>query len=297
MIRALFAFLLTAGVFCLAQAQVPQTGAGKGAPGGGGGVGLTAWVMAVMTAGGAVSGTQQTRVGNLITSLQSASLYSIWDAIWLLDSENPTQASIDIVNLKTWTASGTVAQGATGYSSSTAGYLITTVNISTTTNYTQNSATLMGYVTVAPSTAGIMMGASNGAIWGMVQHDTGGTRAGSGINILNGDFNVVAGTHNTGLIFGVRNGGGTTNDVTTVYDAADTSGISGGSSGDAAGTRPNQPVFLLSENASGAPAASWNGTLAAAGIGASLTGAQMTTFCQSLNNGYLAARGHSLFTC
>jgi hypothetical protein len=60
MIRILFAVLLTAGVYCLAQAQVPQTGAGKGAPGGGGGGACSTSTLALAflgSTGGSLGGT------------------------------------------------------------------------------------------------------------------------------------------------------------------------------------------------------------------------------------------------
>ena len=289
-------FLFCAGLLCLAQAQVPMTGAGTGAPGGGV-TPLSQWVAAVIAAGGTVSGTQQTRVGTLITALQGHGIFTVWDGLWLLDSENPTQASIDIVNRNTWTSSGSVTQAATGYTSATGGQLRTSLNLSMTTNYTRNSATLMGYVTVADSSGAgsTLMGAGDGAVWGTIKYDVLGVRANGGINITQNDFNTVTGTHNNGLIVSVRNGSGTTNDFTSVTDS---SGVNaGGSSGDASSAPPNFALWFLALNGSGAPANGWNGTLAIAGIGSQLSTGQIANLCTDVNNGYLAARGHSLFTC
>src|SRR5262245_27860031 len=82
----------------------------------------TAWVSAVVAAGGTVSAARQTIVDTLIRSLKAHSLFSVHDRIWLLASENTQSALIDIVNLSSATNSGatfTADQGYAGNASST----------------------------------------------------------------------------------------------------------------------------------------------------------------------------------
>lgn len=125
-------------------------GALDAAPSGGSlDVSTTAWVAAVVTAGGTVSGTQQTRVDTLIKALKAHSLFSIQDRIWLHASENAKQATIDIVNLGVASVVGapvfTASQGYTG-TGSASDYLNSGYAGTTGPNFTQNSASVSSYV-------------------------------------------------------------------------------------------------------------------------------------------------------
>ena len=106
----------------------------------------TAWVNAVVAAGGSVGATQRGYVNTLITSLKAHSLWTIQERIWLHASENIKQATIDIVNLGVATEvsspSFTASQGYTGNGSSS--YLDT--GWSSGSNYTQNSASISAYI-------------------------------------------------------------------------------------------------------------------------------------------------------
>lgn len=102
-------------------------GAGKAQAGGGNDPATTAWVAAVVAAGGTVGGTQTTRVNTLIVALKGHGLFSKLDRLWLWAGENDHhQATIDIINLGVGTehgnltstgfnASGYTGDGATGY--------------------------------------------------------------------------------------------------------------------------------------------------------------------------------------
>ena len=63
----------------------------------------TAWVNAVVTAGGTVSTSQKGYVDTLIKALKTASVWTSLSRLWLLASENTYQAGIDIVGLNTYT--------------------------------------------------------------------------------------------------------------------------------------------------------------------------------------------------
>lgn len=108
----------------------------------------TAWAAAVVTAGGTVSDTQKTRVNTLIVSLKASGAWSLLDRLWLYASENATTAKVDLVGLASHTVSGTPTFTAnTGYQQgATADYIDTGFNLSTATNYTQNSASISVYV-------------------------------------------------------------------------------------------------------------------------------------------------------
>jgi hypothetical protein len=62
----------------------------------------TTWVNAVIADGGTVSGAQQSRVNTLIVALKTANIWTKFDRIWLLASENTNQAFIDLRNTQKW---------------------------------------------------------------------------------------------------------------------------------------------------------------------------------------------------
>jgi hypothetical protein len=111
----------------------------------------TAWVNAVITNGGTVSGTQQTNVNNLIVSLKANSLFSKLDRLWLFASENGFQALTDIIAdslaTKIGTPTFTANVGYTGQDlSSPFQYIDTGYNPTTGGNVlVQNSAHISGW--------------------------------------------------------------------------------------------------------------------------------------------------------
>src|SRR5690349_15337642 len=85
--------------------------------GGGFDAATTAWVAAVVAAGGAVSTTQQSRVDTLIKALKSHGLFTQLDRLWLWAGESDHhQATIDIINLGVGTENGNLTS--TGLSAS-----------------------------------------------------------------------------------------------------------------------------------------------------------------------------------
>lgn len=109
----------------------------------------TAWVAAVVAAGGAVSATQKTRVDTLITGLKSDSLFTLIDRLWLFAGESDAkQANIDIVNLGTHTPQGTITLSAAGYTgNASTGYLDSNFTPSSAGGqFTQNSCHIGAYV-------------------------------------------------------------------------------------------------------------------------------------------------------
>jgi hypothetical protein len=131
----------------------------------------TAWISAVNSAGGSVSGTQQTRVDTLIKALKNAAngnLFTILDRLYLFGGESDSkQATISIVNPGATAAvptnSPTLAAG--GYTGNgTTGFIDTGFIPSTAGgNFTQNSAMFGAYVRTNRTVAGsdVTLGTAN----------------------------------------------------------------------------------------------------------------------------------------
>jgi hypothetical protein len=126
MIRVAFAALFTLAI-CAGGLQLDRANSAGflllTKPGSGGtgctDADCTAWVNAVVAAGGTVSTTQGGRVNTLITNLKGHTLWNTaLSRIWIHASENEFQAKIDIVNVGAATKTGgltfTASQGYTG---------------------------------------------------------------------------------------------------------------------------------------------------------------------------------------
>lgn len=116
----------------------PMTGVPPVISGGGENAKTTAWVNAVVAAGGSVSAGRRTTVNTLFDSLDSNSLTTKLNRLWLLAAENTQSASIDLINLQTYSLVNsptfTTDRGYAGNGSSS--YL----NLNTANCGTQNSA-------------------------------------------------------------------------------------------------------------------------------------------------------------
>ncbi len=76
----------------------------------------TAWINAVVAAGGAVSTTQKGRIDALIVALKGHGLFSTNSRLWLYGGESDhKQATIDIMGLAVATEQGSPTFGAGGY--------------------------------------------------------------------------------------------------------------------------------------------------------------------------------------
>lgn len=205
----------------------------------------TAWINAVVGAGGTVGGTQQTNVDTLIKALKSAGAFTVLDRWWLLGSENTQQQQIDIIALQSWTSHGagsfSVNSGYTGDGST--GYLDSNfIPLSAGGNWTLNSATIGAYVltnrttTAAKASIGSTNASANSGFTYIVplqttfQYD------------LNGNtFPTVANGSARGHWMVTR----TTSSLVTAYK----NGSSFGSSGaDSATVLPNQTVLISATN-------------------------------------------------
>jgi hypothetical protein len=103
----------------------------------------TAWINAVVAAGGTVSSGRRTTVDNFIIGLKADGIWTKLDRLWLFAAENRTSADIDI---KALTATSVVTGGPVftadlGISCNASSYLSTNFNLSTNgVNFLQGSA-------------------------------------------------------------------------------------------------------------------------------------------------------------
>ena len=127
----------------------------------------TAWVNAVIAAGGTVSTAQRGYVDTLIKAYKTAGVWTLLDHEWLFAAENKTQAKIDIVGLLQWsepmapmtfTAGRGLKEGGFG------GHLDLGVMPSNGVTFQQNSASFGVYVLTNRTTPNdaAAMGAADG---------------------------------------------------------------------------------------------------------------------------------------
>ncbi len=255
----------------------------------------TAWVAAVVAAGGTVSSTQEGYVDTFIKALKTNSIFTVWDGLWLLASENTHQAQIDIVNLKTWTINGSPAFTSNrGYlGDGNTAWLDTGLALNTTTNFQQNSGTLGVYVNAADSTtAAFMIGARSASVDSILLAQSAFPRVGGACNIARGDFGV-AGTGDTGFFAATRTGSGAGADPTYVYNAGNPTGNSG-TSGDVSAAPPAFSCLILAANDQGSGAAASNARLSAAFVGSGLSSGDISNFQSALNT-YMSSVGASVY--
>jgi len=263
---------------------------GTGAGGGGGcsDTNATAWVSAVVTAGGTVSAGQQTNVCNLIVGLKAASLYStVMDRIWLYASENAQQASIDIINLATHTLHSSPTFTANqGYAKGSAGYIDTNFVPSTAGgHYSLNSASF-GYCDLTSSTvgeSGVSLGINNLA-W--IINNQGGVKV---YDANDGNFPGSSNVQHQGLWAVSRTAASGAGALSLYVGGSSTPVVS---STGASSTLPTISFYSLAANNAGTATRSTADTLALTFIGGALTGAQYASL-YTLLAAYLTAVGAS----
>lgn len=253
----------------------------------------TAWVNAVISAGGTVSGTQQTQVDILIKALKTASVFTMWDALWLMDADNLQQTQISIATGNAaWTVqSGSISLVAAGTKSNVSGVINTGINLSTATNFQRTSGSLLAYVTAADTAAlGCSLGANNGTVGSAIFNTGSGTNDTAGINIQSGDGSVGGSASVKHLIIGTRTAAGIGGD--NVYYWNSGSPATGGASGDTDLARPNLNPYMLAINGGGPAFNPWGGTLGVSGIGSGVNLTQATAIATALN-AYENVRGNN----
>lgn len=127
----------------------------------------TAWVNAVVTAGGTVSGPRTTIVNTFIVCLKTNSLFTTMDRYWLLAGENVASATVDMIaDASNSPVGGVTFTANLGYGPAVnTGTYVDTVATSYT-NFSQNSATFGGQIQTTTATTAanyFAYGAANGA--------------------------------------------------------------------------------------------------------------------------------------
>jgi hypothetical protein len=122
----------------------------------------TAWIAAVVAAGGSVSSGRQTIVDDLIAGLKADGVWSKLDRLWLTATENTQSALIDLVATSTATPVNSPTFAANlGYTGSNASnkYIDSNLaNNSGTGNYSLNEACLFGWSNTAGMDVGGLVG-------------------------------------------------------------------------------------------------------------------------------------------
>lgn len=258
---------------------------------GGGGLdpATTAWVAAVVSAGGTVSGGQQTNVNNLIVALKGHGLFAKLDRMWLYASENATQASIDIVNLATHSLSGTPTFTANqGYTGNGSAFINTNfVGTVNGVNMTNSGASIAAYIrNNRTSSSNITaIGAQNG---------TGSDQTSIQVNAF--------GSQNIGTMIGqIAVAGATTSQglwVTSGTPAASNfyrNGSSIGSVGTGTGTVPAEALFALAFNNNGSAIQISTDQIAVVSLGGNLSSTDETNLSADVNGLYMTALGTNVY--
>lgn len=168
----------------------------------------TAWVNAVVAAGGTVSDTQKTRVDALIVGLKADGLWTLLDAMWLHAGELVSQqARIDIKSLTAATAVNSPGLAAGGYlGNGTSSYINT--NFTAYSNFTQNSGSFGAYcttVSTATDTTAIMSMRDASVFCDILpQYST--NQGFARCNRLGGDLLIAANTQRAGFYVAVSAG-------------------------------------------------------------------------------------------
>jgi hypothetical protein len=249
----------------------------------------TAWVNAVVTAGGSVSATQKGYVDTLIKGLKTDSLFSIIDALWLFAGESDHhQSTIDIINLKVATevASPTLAAG--GYTSDgSSSYLSTTINASTAGgNYAQNSAHIAAYFMADPGASGNMVAIGATDLSNIQYCQANGGTMNALINTAAGG--AQAAEHGSGFWFATR----TSSTVQIIYRGTTAAGMisKNTDSSDTSATLVNVTFYILTAHALTIPNHYTNFQIGSASLGAGMTSTQAGNYWTRINN-YMTSWG------
>lgn len=254
----------------------------------------TAWVAAVVGAGGSVSVTQQGYVDTLIKAYKAApGVWSLLDHEWLYASENAVQASIDIVglsvhtlvndgNLPTFTANqGYQAPGADGHIS-------LGLAPSGGTNFTTNANSFGGYIRTSRTSGGAaaLMGTTTGGA------DITYLRTLNGSNAMEFDDNAAtfptgpANTNAQGNYIISRTNSST---IVPYRNASTLSSVSS-----ATGSRSTQNWFVLGYNNNGAINSNTSDQVASVFVGGVLDGTQAPAKNVALN-AYMTSVGANVY--
>jgi hypothetical protein len=247
-----------------------------------------AWVNAVITNGGTVSGTQEGNVDTLIRSLKSNSVFNKFDRLWLMASENTFQALTDIIADALATAHGsptfTTNRGYNGVQSSTTVYIDTGFNPSLAVNYAQNNSHLSVWNVSGVGFTSLILAGYNATseITFISESDV-------SLLVTAACEDSVSSTTYTansqsGHFISQRTGA----NAEALYQNGNTTPL--GTNSNASATPTNLNMYALALNNRGSPQSGSSLVLGALSFGSSLTNADITNFYNALRT-YMTAVG------
>ncbi len=251
----------------------------------------TAWVAAVVSNGGTVSGARQIVVNSLIVSLKADGIWTKLDRLWLHAAENEPSALTDIVANVLATEFNTPAfavdLGYTGEDSGTPGHFIKTGFIPSTSGvtYIQNSAHISAWVVgnIASANGGCLLGASNGGAF----TDLYATYA--------ADNNVYGRINDSGASGGqgtsvTRAGQWLANRDSSTTSQVYQNGSLFSSPNQVSGTPTTVELYITCENANGSSVGGTPNQIAMVSMGGGFNGTDVTNFYNALRT-YMTAVG------
>lgn len=261
----------------------------------------TAWVNAVVGAGGTVSLTQKGFVDTLIKGLKtdpSGNLFALQDRLWLLASENVTQAQIDLITANSsnnWTFNGTgtfagafaVNQGYTG--NGTDNYLDTGIDLgSFSGNFGTNSSSVYVYDRTSGAVFSAGMGFTQVGVSRLEIVPTNGANA--QVNLNSTVSLNWANTQTQGFFLGSR----TASNATAIYQNGIQRATGSGTS--TAMTGGSGATLVIGANKTSAPAVNLfsSDQIAIAGFGGGMNSTQAVAF-QGWVNGYMTSLGTNVY--
>jgi hypothetical protein len=251
----------------------------------------TAWVNAVVAAGGTVSTTQRGRVNTLIAGLKTDGLFAKLDALWVHAGESVSQqALIDIVGLHAGTAVGSPGLNASGYIGNGSSAYINT-GFSSFTKLASANASLGIYCTAVSTAADATatMGMENGTVYCDILPKYDATTTFSRLNSFPGDLISAANTNRQGFYVVTRDAA----DSQKAYRNGNTTPV--GSNTTTEKAVPALAFYLLATNSSGIA----SGFTTADRVGASFIGSGMTATQQANMsariNAYMTAWGINVY--
>lgn len=270
--RFIFAILLGAFASAPGLAQLLVTGAGQPTNGAAATCSdstATTWQSAVVTAGGTVSAGRYQIICTMIAGLKTDGTWSLFDRFWIFAGENSQQALVDLVANETPTLVGSMTFTANkGYQATSTGYMTSTYNFSTATNYVQNSAHLMGYInsTSGTSNSPAIGNSDTGVFSSDIYFQFTDSKEYTRIN------NTTQGGITVASSLGMTMGSRTASTTTTTYKA----GSSIGSDTGASSSIPNMTLWIFRSNVS-SPTSDTSNRFAAISVGGGVSSGQAST--------------------
>lgn len=244
----------------------------------------TAWVAAVVAAGGTVSVGRKTVVNNLITGLKADGTWVKLDRLWLFAAENSQSALIDLVALTEALPVGvtfTLNRGYAGNGSSQ--YIRTLFNAATQgVNWTVSSAHIAAWDnTDRAQGPGVMTGVQDDlSVSDLMPFNGSGivTRINNGL----GSYGTLANSTSKGCFIGQRNAG---TETESFYN-----GVSCGTTSDSRNTVVSLPFYVCARSNNGDASSYTTDQVSMVSYGGRFIGTQALTYYNRLR-AYMTAVG------